>query len=155
VLKLLSSKSQKGQGVIEIIGSLIVFTIMLSLMMSVSVYLYIQHAMVSVAREGARSASLNTKIGDTATTNAGITETRTYVKNSAQAIAGSTLTDGEITVTPPSAGGTLGQRTVTVTINHSMTNPVNIAGMLDALGADGEAFRNIPVSATATMRYEE
>lgn len=150
-----SSTSQKGQGVIEIIGSLIIFTIMLSLMMSVSVYLYIQHAMVSVAREGTRSASLNTKLGETATSNAGISETRTFVKNSALQIAGSTLTDGEITVTPPSPTGTLGQRTVTVTINHTMNNPVNIAGFLEALGADGEEFRHIPVSATATMRYEE
>lgn len=148
-------KAQRGQGVIEIIGSLIIFTIMLSLMMSISVYLYVQHAMVSVAREGTRFASLNTEIGATATQQAGIDATVAYVKSSAASIAGTQLTTSEISVTAPSATGVTGQRTVAVTISHDMNNPVNIAGFLDALGADGSSFETIPVSATATMRYEE
>ncbi len=152
----LSKHSKKsGQGVIEITAMLIVFTILISVVMSFSAFLYLQHAMITSAREGTRIAALNGDLGDTDTQDTGTTAVQQYVINSAQSLSGQTLTEDDITVTAPDPDGTTGERTVTVTINYDMQNPVNIGGLLTALGADGSVFDTFPVVATATMRYEE
>lgn len=148
-------KAHKGQAIIESTVSIILFAMLIALVMTVTLYLYIQQAMVTAAREGARMASLN---ADMATDEAaGTTTVKEYVKNEIAALTGQTATDDDITVLGPSssANQTAGERTVTVSINYTMDNPVNIAGFINALGGDGSAFDNIPVQSSATMRYEE
>lgn len=151
--------SQSGQVVIEMIVGLIIFTIMLALVMSISVYLYFQQALVTAAREGARQASLNNAIGTGNGEAAGMAEIQGYVSETIRHLTGQEATSGvaNIIVIPPSQSSdqTSGNRTVTVNIIWQMQNPIGIAGMLSALGAKGESFKTFPVYATATMRYEE
>lgn len=152
-------KAASGQVVVESIVSIIIFVIMLSLIMSISIYLYFQQALVTTAREGARQASLNSSLGASGTQQAGINYVTTYVQDEFRQLTGQTYSPSvaTITVTPPSASAvqTLGYRTVTVTINWNMQNPIGISNMLNAMHIDGSAFDTIPCRATATMRYEE
>lgn len=158
--KRLSRKAaNSGQAVIEIIAGVVIFTIMMSLIMSISAYLYFQQALVTAAREGARHASFNSDLGEGGSEQAGSGEVQTYVENTILQLTGQQASPGvaTITVVPPSqsADQTSGKRTVSVNIEWQMENPIGIAGFLDALGTDGDAFRTFPVYATATMRYEE
>ncbi len=152
-------KAQPGQVVLESIASIIIFVIMLSLIMSISVYLYFQQALVTTAREGARQAALNSDLGSVGTQSAGITYVSNYVQNEFKQLTGQTYsaTMATITVTPPSASANqaVGYRTVTVSINWKMKNPIGISNLLNAMKIDGSAFDTIPCYATATMRYEE
>lgn len=152
-------QSARGQVVVESIVSIIIFTMMLAFIMSFSVYLYFQQALVTTAREGARQASLNSDLGSTTTQSNGINYVTNYVENEFKQLTGQTYsaTMATITVTPPSASAnqTPGYRTVAVTINWKMKNPIGIAAMLNAMKIDGSAFDTIPCYATATMRYEE
>ena len=152
--KVLRTK-HRGQGVLEITASLIMFTIMIALTMSISAYLYTQHAFVTAARDGARKAAVNTDLGDPATEATGITDIQNEVIDSVAQLTGQLVDEDNITVTPPDAAGTPGDRTVSVVINFDMDNPVNIAGLLGAMGAGGDDFATIPIFSTATMRYEE
>jgi len=149
----------KGQVVVESIVSIILFTIMISLVMSFSVYLYFQQALVTTAREGARQASLNSSLGSTSTQAAGVSYVSGYVQDEFQQLTGQTYdaTMATITVSPPSASAnqTPGYRTVSVTIDWKMKNPVRISNLLSAMKIDGSAFDTIPCHASATMRYEE
>jgi len=149
----------KGQVVVESIVSIILFTIMISLVMSFSVYLYFQQALVTTAREGARQASLNSSLGSSTTQSTGITYVTNYVQNEFKQLTGQSYdaTMATITVTPPSASAnqTPGYRTVAVTIDWKMKNPVRISNLLSAMKIDGSAFDTIPCHASATMRYEE
>jgi hypothetical protein len=149
----------RGQAILESIFGIIMFTIILTLTMSITAYLYFQQAMVTAAREGARQAALNTEIGTSATESAGIAYVRSYVIDEVKHLTGQTFDSdiATITVIPPSQSEdqTPGQRMVSVSINWQMKNPINISGFLNALGADGSAFDTIPVKAMATMRYEE
>lgn len=158
--KRLSGKAaNSGQAVIEIIAGIVIFTIMMSLIMSISAYLYFQQALVTAAREGARHASFNSDLGEGGSEQAGSNEVRAYVQNTILQLTGQQASPSiaTITVVPPSqsANQTSGRRTVSVNIVWQMKNPIGIAGFLDALGTDGDAFRTFPVYATATMRYEE
>lgn len=150
---------QSGQVVLEMIASLIMFTMMVSLTTSVSVYLYFQHALVTAAREGARQASLSDELSDAATEDAGIVTVKAYIQNQIFQLTGQQFNDtiATISVIPPSQSPnqTPGEREVSVTIDWKITNPLGISGLLSALGADGSAFSEIPTYATATMRYEE
>lgn len=152
-------KAESGQVVLESIVSILVFTIMLSLIMSISIYLYFQQALVTTAREGTRQAALSSDIGAAGTQQAGINYVTTYVQNEFKQLTGQTYTPtmATITVIPPSASPNqaLGYRTVTVNIDWKMKNPVGIANLLNAMKIDGSAFDTIPCHATATMRYEE
>ncbi len=151
--------AQSGQVVIEMIGGLVIFSMMLALVMSISAYLYFQQALVTAAREGAREASLNNDIGTPGSENKGVTTVKNYVSDTIEALTGqeTTTSVATITVVPPSQSlsQASGDRTVRVDIQWKMTNPVGVAGLMDALGGDGSHFRTIPVYATATMRYEE
>jgi len=155
----MARKAARGQVVVESIVSIIIFTIMLSLIMSISVYLYFQQALVTTAREGARQASLNADLAAGSTQAAGINYVTSYVKNEFLQLTGQSYDSSmaTITVTPPSASAnqTPGYRTVAVTIDWKMKNPIGIAKMLNAMKVDGSAFDTIPCHATATMRYEE
>jgi hypothetical protein len=152
-------KKQDGQAVLEIIASMIMFTLMLAFVMSISAYLYFQQALVTAAREGARQAALDTNIGLPGTENVGISTVKTYVANQIQKLTGQTFNPitATITVVPPSqsASQVSGEREVQVVIAWQMKNPVGVAGFAQALGGDGSKFNYIPVSASATMRYEE
>lgn len=155
----LKRKPASGQALIESLASIIIFTILLSLVMSLTAYLYFQQALVTAAREGARQAALNSDIGATTTEATGVSYVKNYVTDEIKQLTGQTYdaATATITVNAPSqsANQTPGQRMVSVNINWKMQNPINIAGLLNALGTDGSAFGTIPVSATATMRYEE
>ncbi|MGE0199514.1 MAG: TadE/TadG family type IV pilus assembly protein [Candidatus Melainabacteria bacterium] len=145
-----------GQGLIEIIGMLVVFTILICMMTSISAYLYVQHALTTVAREGARVASLNSDLADAANQSSAEDEIKSYVQNAMMQMTGQSLEADSIDVTPPDAAGTSGERTVTVAINYNMDNPVPIDSFLSAFpNTDGNHFSTIPVFSTATMRYEE
>ena len=148
-------KRQKGQAVIELTVSIIMFVLMIALTFSISTYLYVQHAIISAAREGARQAALNTDIGDTSTQSAGQQTVEDYVVSNVQSLTGLTMETQNVTVTPPASNGQVGDRTVTVQINYTMQNPLPVAAFLQALGASGEGLDTIPVASTATMRYEE
>lgn len=148
-------KREKGQSVIELTASIIMFVIMMGLVFSISAYLYVQHAMVSAAREGARNASLNTEIGDEDTTQEGVDAVEAYVVEAVQSMTGLDMENENVTVTPPDAGEAVGERMVTVQINYNMENPLPIAGFLQAFGASGEGLDAFPITAVATMRYEE
>ncbi|WP_303673308.1 TadE family protein [Vampirovibrio chlorellavorus] len=150
---------QSGQAIIEMIGGMIIFTLLLTMVMSLSVYLYFQQALVTAAREGARHASLNNNLGSASTERTGISEIQSYVTTAIRNLTGQTVSPSvaTITVVPPSASASqsAGNRNVTVSIQWRMTNPLGVANFLDALGADGDNFRTFPVAASATMRYEE
>jgi hypothetical protein len=152
-------KAASGQVVIEAIASIIIFTMMLALVMSISVYLYFQQALVTAAREGARHAALNADLGSASTQQDGMDTVEDFIADEVQQLTGQSYSPGvaSIIVTPPSASAdqTPGRRNVRVDITWNMTNPIGIAGFINALGGDGSAFDQIPVSATATMRYEE
>jgi hypothetical protein len=154
-----SRKAASGQVVIETIASILMFTLMLATVMSISVYLYFQQALVTAAREGARHAALDTSLGSASSEQDGMTTVETYVADEIQQLTGQSFSPSvaTITVTPPSASSdqTPGRRNVRVDITWNMTNPVGVGAFMDALGADGSAFKTIPVSASATMRYEE
>jgi len=151
-------RASAGQAVIESIVSLILFVMMLGLIMAISVYLYFQQALVTAAREGAREASLNADLGSLSSESGGIADVEDYVANEIQQLTGQVIgNNANIVVTPPSASASQvpGERTVRVDISWSLNNPVGIGNFLTAMGGDGSAFTTIPVSATATMRYEE
>lgn len=150
-------KYKKGQGVLELTATIIMFVAMIALIFSTSSYLYLQHAMVSVAREGARTASLNPDLGsaDAGEVNAAEDEVVEYVQNSATSLTGQALDEDDITVMAPDQGLPADDQTVTVQINYQMENPIPVAGFLQAFGASGEGLDTIPVFATATMRFEQ
>jgi hypothetical protein len=152
-------KAEAGQAVIESIASIIIFTLMLGLVMCISVYLYFQQAIVTAAREGARQASLNTALGSSGSEQSGIDSVQAYVADEVQKLTGQTFspTVATINVSPPSASAdqTPGKRQVTVSIVWNMANPVTVGNMAAAFGGNADTFNNIPVSASATMRYEE
>jgi hypothetical protein len=152
-------KAASGQAIIESIASIIIFTLMLGLVMCISVYLYFQQALVTAAREGARQASLNAELGSGSTEQSGISTVQNYVADEIRQLTGQTYSPSvaTITVTPPSSSAdqTPGKRQVTVSIVWNMTNPVTVGNMAAVFGGNADTFNNIPVSASATMRYEE
>lgn len=155
-LHTLRFKKSKGQGVIEITGSLIIFVIMICLMMTISMFLYVQHAAVSAVREGTRFAALNPEIGQASTQQAGITQVQNYVITTVQQLSGMNITANQITVTPPDPTAPQGQRSVRVNIQFNMQNPIPIGDFVAAFGAQNtDSLNNIPISAFAIMHYEE
>ncbi len=137
---------KKGQAVIELIASIFTFVMLLVLIASVSIYLYVQNAVVSAVREGARIAALNDDLSGTpAEVAAAIDEIKVEVQDYMLTTTGQTLTDEQVTVTEPDAAEPVGNRSVTVAITYEMDSPFPVFSYLS----------NIPVEAVATMRYEE
>ncbi|MBY0450231.1 MAG: pilus assembly protein [Cyanobacteria bacterium] len=147
-------KRHQGQAIFELILGIIMFVLMSGAIISISTYLFVQHAVVSAVREGARSASFNS---DLASSNpqTGIDAVRIAVQNFMTQTTGINLTTGMITVIPPDPAGTFGQRSVSVTIRYPMPNPLPIGAFMSALGANGTPFNQFNVVARAVMRYEE
>lgn len=150
-------KAQKGQAVIESIASILLFVMMLGLVMAISVYLYFQQALVTAAREGARQAALNADLGEVATEGSGVADVKDYVRQQIAQTTGQDVAASDITVWAPSdsADQTPGNRTVTVRIDWELQNPVGVGNFISALGGDGAPYATIPVTAQATMRYED
>lgn len=136
---------------IEIIASLFMFIVMICMMVSVSLYLYVQHAAVTAVREGTRFASLNQDIGQASTQIAGVDEVKEYLIAATQQLSGITIGLDDIDVTPPDTAAPQGSRTVHVEARFQMQNPIPVGGLL----GDRDTFRTFPIHATATMRYEE
>ena len=143
---------ERGQAIIESIASIILFCLMLTMVCSITMYLYFEQAMVTAAREGARLASLTSNLS----TAAGKSSVSTSVRTTVQALTGQQY-DGStdtITVVGPT-GTTTGRRTCSVTVTYRRNNPLGIAHLIDALDGEGESWRYLTVSSSATMRYEE
>jgi Flp pilus assembly protein TadG len=145
--------SKRGQVLIELLISIVFFVMMVAMVTSISVYLFVQHGLVSAAREGARIGSLDPNIGGN-NVSAGQQAVRQAVQNFAQQTMGQVIPNGNITVTPPSATAPTGSRSVRVMINYQMTNPIPIGQFLEGMGVENE-LSTIPVRASATMHYEE
>lgn len=145
----------KGQAMIEIIASLLMFVLMICLMLSVSLFLYVQHAAVTAVREGTRFAALNQDIGQASTQIAGVDEVKAYLINATEQLSGVTIGLDDIDVTPPDPGAPQGTRTVRIDAHFMMNNPVPVGSLLQGLGAEGDSLNSFPIYATATMRYEE
>jgi hypothetical protein len=152
---LLHSKAAKGQAAVEMVGNIIIFAIMLCMVTGLSCYLYLQHTLLTAAREGARTGALHAGFGsgDTASAEAAV---RQKVKDLMLTTAGQTLVDGDIDVTAPDPADTDGDRSVGVSITYNVANPVNVADFVMALsGTDHAGLRTFSLQATAQMRYEE
>lgn len=153
-MKKITRKRHQGQAIIELILGIIMFVLMSGTIISISTYLFVQHAVVSAVREGARSASFNSDLSGS-NPQVGIDAVRISVQNFMTQTTGINLTSGMITVVPPDPAGTFGQRSVSVTIRYPMPNPLPIGAFMNALGANGTPFNQFNVVARAMMRYEE
>ena len=142
-----------GQGAIEVILGLIIFTLMSIMLTSLSAYLYIQHSVVTAVREGARVGALNNDIGGDDVP-AGVTVVQNRVIQFMQASTAQTIAPGDITVTPPDPAGASGQRTVTVAVAFNLATPLNPSAVFGGFGG-GSSPVSVPIAATATLRYEE
>lgn len=153
-------KNAKGQAIVELVVNVIVFAIMIALTAGLSSYLYLEHLILTAAREGARAAALDGDfaLGNTATAT---TNVQTVVKDFMRNTAGQVLNDAnsEINVTAPDPAGVKGDRTVGVEVIYEVANPVAIADFIAQYGS-GAADANAPLSTfrmegSAMMRYEE
>jgi hypothetical protein len=148
------AKCRKGQAVLELIPSLVMFVTMLSVIFTLCIYLYFQNILITAAREGARVASLTPELATTGQLEAGRSAVIAAVQNFMQQTTGQQLTPEQIEVTAPS--GTFGERTVKVAIDYNLTSPVPIPDMSsDYNGDPSTLYHSIPLSASATMHYEE
>lgn len=145
--------AQGGQAIIELIAGLIMFSLLLVVITSMSAYLYLEHAVVTATREGARLAALSTDLaGDDI---AGATDAvRTRVQQAMLAASGQAIPDEAITVIPPDVSATTGQRTVEVQVNFSVDTPFNPGGILSGFNAASTPL-TVPLFGRAIMRYEE
>lgn len=146
-------RSRSGQAVVELCFSIIMFTIMLAMIATLCLYLYMQNSVITAAREGARVAASDINFQSSSTSSTAITNVQNHVISFFQQTTGQTLGSGNISVTGPS-GSTTGYRNMVVTVTYTLTNPINISGFMQALGA-GPGLGSFNLSATATTRYEE
>jgi hypothetical protein len=145
-------KAKRGQALIESTISIILFTMLLATMVSFCVYLYMQQAIVTVAREGARQASLTDDLANNTDS------VEQYVKDEVRSLTGQNFDNGTGSIMvdgPLPSTSNPNINVVTVSIDYSIPNPIPIGSFMTALGGDGTAFNSIPVAASATMRYED
>lgn len=147
----------QGQAMVELCGSVIIFAIMAALMTSLSIVLYMQHVVITAAREGARTGAVSTAFANN-NEQAGINAVNSKVSEVIQQMAGQSLTaeNSDIEVTAPDDGDPYGERTVRVTVTYNMTNPIPIGSFIEGMsGGDQSGLKSIPITASASMRYEE
>ena len=139
---------------IELIGALIIFAVLMGFSANISVYLYVVHSFASAAREGARAASLNHDLTgvNTATAQGKVKAT---VKDYIQHSTGILLDDADIAITLPDSSATSGERHVSVNVDYDLPMPLNAAGLVEAFGGSADGLDVIPVHGFAMMRYEE
>ncbi len=150
-------QAPKGQAMVELCGSVIIFAIMAALMTSLSIMLYMQHVVITAAREGARTGAVNTAFANN-NEQAGINAVNSKVTEVIQQMAGQSLTseNSEIEVMAPDDSEPYGERTVRVTVTYNMTNPIPIGSFIEGMsGGDHSGLKSIPITASASMRYEE
>jgi Flp pilus assembly protein TadG len=148
------SKKQ-GQGTVEMVMSMLLFTAMIGALVSLSLYLYINHSFLTAAKEGARVAAADSNFANTATINTGITNVRNWVRTFVSNSTGIQLSNSNINVTGPT-GSSTGNRRMTVTITYQFQNPVQIRTFLNRLsGGSATGLDTFTITNTATMRYEE
>mgnify|MGYP001329421991 CR=1 FL=1 len=136
-------QQQSGQAMIEMIFSIVMFGFMMAGIASMSTYLYLQHAMVTAAREGARMAAINPDLGDPGTESIGISDVQDHVQAMVASTVGIPLEAGDIAVTAPSAADAIGERSVSVNIDYEIPNPLPV-------GSD-----TFNLHSEATFHYEE
>lgn len=143
-----------GQAQVELVLGAIIFVLMMGLTGTMSAYLYLQHAFITAARDGARVGAMDPNFanGGASTATASV---KSAVIDFAGATTGQVLTDGDITVTPPDMSDPVGERSVEVEINYDMANPLNVEGLITALTGSTHGLDTIPIYARAAMRYEE
>lgn len=148
-------RARRGQAAVELMMSMLFFMAMIGMLLSVSVYLYINHTFLTGAKEGARAAAVEVNLANVATYNTGVANVRTWVRNFIRSSTGITMADSGITVTGPT-GSTVGNRTVQVRLSYTFQNPVQIRTFLNRLGGGtATGLDTFTITNTATMRYEE
>lgn len=149
-----ANRAHKGQAAVEMVMSVLMFVIMLAMVMSISLYLYVQHTLLTAAREGARIAAVDPNFGSAGTTSVGTANVQAWVRNFVSSGTGIALANNNITVAGPT--GAAGSRNITVTLNYTFQNPVQVLTLLNRLGGGAATgLDTITMSSNATMRYEE
>ncbi|MDX2083812.1 MAG: hypothetical protein SFZ03_00285 [Candidatus Melainabacteria bacterium] len=149
-------RSAKGQGTIELVGTVFISALLMLALAMLSIFLYLQHNMVSAARDGVRVAALNSKLGssDPSEVAEGQQEVLEHVQNYIQSMTGisvgepSEAGDDGVTIVPPDLNDPQGERSVTVQVRTSYT-PISMSN-----SGEFQEF-SVPLAAQATMRYEE
>ena len=149
-------RGQKGQAMIEMIFSIILFLMLLGGLVGFSLYLYVTNSLFTASREGARYAATDAGISVPATNAASVAATIDRVQSVTSASTGINLADADVTVTGPT--GTVGSRTVSVAISYNYTNSISPMAFMasysgSAVGAESLDATTIDVS--TVMRYEE
>jgi hypothetical protein len=148
-------KGHKGQGVLELIPTLILFCLMLAMLTSVCLYLYLQNVTITVARESARFASLNAELGTASTEANGRSAVQTKTTQMVYKSIGQTVDPSNVEVSAPT--GSFGERIVSVRVNLDIPNPVVVPDLsAEFNGEPGKRlFETIPLTAEASAHYEE
>lgn len=144
----------RGQSAVEMVGGIIVFAIMMSGLISFSLYLYMNHAFLTAVREGARYASTDSRLAVAGTNATAVAAVRTEVISMIQAGTGITVPGNSITVTGPT-GATVGRRNVRVSIVFDYPAPIQVGTLINFFTGGGSDLDNFPIQAQAVMRYEE
>jgi hypothetical protein len=144
-------RRRRGQAAVEIIPVIFLFVCMLTGLVGISIYLYLQHALITAAREGARIGALDPDLGGVSQ-QAGIERIRERVQEIMAGSTGQNVPDSDIAVTPPDPTAATGDRQVRVVIDYRMPNPLQIS---KTLTGDDSGDATINLHASATMRYEE
>jgi hypothetical protein len=150
-----ATKRTKGQGSLELIPSLIMICLLMAAIAGLCVMLYLQNIAITVAREGARFASVNPELGMPATQAAGRTAVQSKISQMLNDAIGITPTSVDIGIDNPN--GTYGERMVKVRLNLAIPNPVVIPDLSQGFTSDsgGRLLATIPLSAEAAAHYEE
>jgi Flp pilus assembly protein TadG len=144
----------RGQGTVEMVGGIVVFTVMMAGLISFSLFLYMNHAFLTAVREGARYAATDSRMGTAGTVAAAQTAVKNRVIQIIQASTGLTVAAADITVSAPT-GATIGQRNVTVSVQYDYDAPFQLGTLISALGGGASDLDSYPIQAQTVMRYEE
>ncbi len=146
---------KSGQGIIELIVGILMFTLLIALVVNVSTYLYVQHTMVTAAREGARVAALNEEIGDPDSASAGVEAVRDHITGMVVDTTGISLDEENITITPPNPADPIGERSVSVEIDMTFEHVLPASEFAAALSQASATGGSSLLHAEASMHYEE
>ena len=148
---------QRGQASVDLVASQIMFSIMLASLVSISLFLYLNHAFATAAAIGGRVASSDVNIGNPTTFATGEANVKTQVKQFIKSASGIELQNNQITVTQPT--GALGSRQVKVSITHNVDSPIKVQSMMSQMAHPGQAppqdADKFAISSAATFHYED
>jgi Flp pilus assembly protein TadG len=152
----LKHTARRGQAMVEMIFSIILFVMLLAGLIAFSLYLYVTNSLMTAAREGARYAATDSRLANVATQSAAISDIRQRVKDVASSATAIALEDADITVTGPS--GTFGSRTVTIAISYDYTNAIAPMAFMASYGGGSvgdDSLDASTINVSTVMRYEE